>query len=88
MKTSDLKLVTKEQILEITTIPTGNSSGKVETTIEYMNLIDYTKESNLYNISKTSLGEVVSREEPYLSEKISIKMLNYFLTSKSFGAEM
>lgn len=91
MKTSDLKLVTKEQISEITTIPTGNSSGKVEPTIEYMkymNLIDYTKESNVYTIRKTSLGEVVSREDPYLSEKISLLMLNYFLTSKSFGAEM
>lgn len=91
LKTSDLKLVTKEQISEITTIPTGNSSGKVEPTIEYMkymNLIEYTKESNVYTISKTPLGEVITREDPYLSEKISLVMLNYFLTSKLFGAEM
>lgn len=90
-KTLDLKLVTKEQISEITTIPTGNSSGKVEPTIEYMkymNLINYTKESNFYTIKTTSLGDVVLREDPYLSEKITLLMLNYFLTSKLFGAEM
>lgn len=90
-KTSELKLVTKEQISEITTIPTGNSSGKVEPTIEYMkymDLIDYKKESNLYTIRKTPLGELVSREDEYLSERITLLMLNYFLTSKSFGAEM
>lgn len=91
LKVPELRLVTKEQISEITTIPTGESSGKVEPTIEYMkymNLIDYTKESNRYTIKTTILGELILNEDPYLSEKITLLMLNYFLTSKTFGANM
>lgn len=83
--------LTKEEISEITGIPTGAKSGKVEPHIHYakfMNLIDFKKENSRYKIKSTNLGRVILNEDPYFLEDISKIICNYFLTSKSCGAIM
>ncbi|UEL46435.1 hypothetical protein [Terrisporobacter hibernicus] len=83
--------LTKEEISEITGIPTGTSSGKVEPHIHYakfMNVIDVEKESARYKIKSTNLGRTILSEDPYFLEDISKLICNYFLTSKSCGAIM
>ncbi|MDQ2087089.1 hypothetical protein RBH29_11700 [Herbivorax sp. ANBcel31] len=83
--------ITKEEISNITGIPTGKSSGKVEPHIYYsnfMNLIEYEKASGKYRIIRTELGELVSEEDPYFLEDITKQICNYFLTSKFFGADI
>lgn len=83
--------LTKEEISDITGIPTGASSGKVEPHIYYakfMNLIEFEKERSKYKIKSTSLGRIILNEDPYFLEDISKLVCNYFLTSKSYGAIM
>lgn len=83
--------LSKEEISEITGIPTGKQSGKVVPHIEYlkfMNLITFNKKNAKYTIKRTPLGNVVYKEDPYLNEKLTGLMLNYFLTSKLYGAQM
>ena len=63
--------LTKEEISELTGIPTGASSGKVEPHINYakfMNLIEFKKESSRYYIYSTSLGKVIENEDLYYLE--------------------
>ncbi|OQY10740.1 MAG: hypothetical protein B6I28_00335 [Fusobacteriia bacterium 4572_132] len=82
---------TKKEISNITGIPTGLKSGKVVPHIEYakyMNLINYKKKKDLYVLTRTKLGEEIFVEDPYFTEEITYKILNYFLTSYSIGAEM
>ena len=83
---------TKEEISGFTGIPTGKSSGKVVPHIEYlkfMNLIEYEKsKGGKFIIKRTSLGNKIIQEDPYMNERITKIMINYFLTSKKFGAEM
>ncbi|MGL6113805.1 MAG: hypothetical protein ACRC1R_02090 [Cetobacterium sp.] len=83
--------LTKEEISEITGIPTGKSSGKVVPHIYYglyMGLITFNLENNRYTLSRTDLGNLILLEDPYLSEDLTIRLLNYFLCSKSIGAHM
>lgn len=83
--------LTKEEISDITGIPTGASSGKVEPHIYYakfMNLIEFEKERSKYKIKSTSLGRIILNEDPYFLEDISKLICNYFLTSKFYGAIM
>lgn len=83
--------LTKEEISDITGIPTGASSGKVEPHIYYakfMNLIEFEKERSKYKIKSTSLGRIILNEDPYFLEDISKLICNYFLTSKFSGAIM
>ena len=83
--------LTKEEISELTGIPTGASSGKVEPHINYakfMNLIEFKKESSRYYIYSTSLGKVIENEDLYYLENLSKLICNYFLTSKIYGAQM
>lgn len=83
--------ITKEEISEITGIPTGKVSGKVEPHIQYskyMNLINYDKDNKKYLIRKTPLGEIILSEDPYMQENLSKNLCNYFLTSRNFGADM
>lgn len=83
--------LSKEDIFEITGIPTGKSSGKVEPHIQYckyMGLITYDKEKGKYLLKKTELGEIILQEDRYLEEDISKYLCNYFLTSKYIGAPM
>jgi len=74
---------TKEEISEITGIPTGKSSGKVVPHIlycSYMKLIDYSLKDNKYYLKLTKLGEVVYENDKYLSEKLTHFLLHYNLT--------
>lgn len=83
--------LTKEEISNITGIPTGASSGKVEPHIYYayyMNLITFEKENSRYKINLTSLGNEILNEDPYFLEDISKLACSYFLSSKYFGAPM
>lgn len=83
--------LTKEEISDITGIPTGASSGKVEPHIYYakfMNLIEFEKERSKYKIKSTTLGRIILNEDPYFLEDISKLICNYFLTSKFYGAIM
>ncbi len=83
--------LSKEEIFEITGIPTGKSSGKVEPAIkyaQYMNLIRYKKKGDKYTILTTEFGKVVKNEDRYLQEKVTKLLCNYYLTSSIYGAKM
>lgn len=87
----DCEGLTKEEISEITGIPTGKSSGKVEPHImysKYMNLIEFEKNNGRYKIYTTDLGKVIKEEDLYFLEYISKLVCNYFLTSKTGGATL
>lgn len=81
---------TKEEISEITGIPTGKSSGKVEPHIkysQYCNLIIPIKSKGYYFLKKTELGKTILVHDKFLKEEITLELLLYFLTSKSVGAD-
>ena len=83
--------LTKEDISELTGIPTGIKSGKVEPHINYaklMNLINFNKEKGRYTITKTELGKIIENEDLYFLENISKLVCSYFLTSKLYGAQI
>lgn len=92
LKISDgASFLTKEEISEITGIPTGKSSGKVVPHIYYglyMGLITFSYENKRYNLNRTSLGNLILKEDSYLTENLTIELLNYFLTSNYLGAHM
>lgn len=81
--------LTKEEISDLTGIPTGKSSGKVEPHImycNYMNLIEFKKIDRKYYINSTDLGKVIKLEDLYFLEDITKLICHYFLTSKISGA--
>ncbi|OPJ55651.1 hypothetical protein [Alkalithermobacter paradoxus] len=83
--------LTKEEVSELTGIPTGDKSGKVEPHIyyaNYMNLIDVNKDGGKYLLKKTDLGNLIYNEDLFLVENVSKAMCNYFLNSERFGATM
>ena len=83
--------LTKEEISEVTGMPTGVSSGKVEPHIIYayfMNLINFEKKCGKYCIYSTNLGGLIKNEDPYFLESLSKLICHYFLTSKIYGASM
>lgn len=83
--------LSKEEIFELTGIPTGKDSGKVEPHImyaNYMGLINVEKESTKYKLTKTKLGNIVCEEDAYIQEDVTKYLCHYFLTSKYFGADM
>ncbi|MEZ8965068.1 hypothetical protein BCS96_09185 [Vibrio breoganii] len=72
----------KHEISELTGIPTGKSSGKVEPTINYaiaMGLINAVKNGGSWTLTLTPLGKVVLVEDPYLSERISLWLIHLML---------
>jgi hypothetical protein len=82
---------TKEEISSYTTIPTGKSSGKVVPHINYaeaMGLISVIKDGSRYNISLTSLGKIVTEEDPYLIEKLTHLICHYNLSRVNSKTEM
>ena len=79
---SKVGFLTKEEISEQTSIPTGRSSGKVEPHIYYaaaMKLITFEKSSGKYKCELTILGEVLLLEDPYLVENLSKFLLHNML---------
>lgn len=80
-----------KDISNLTGIPNGKSSGKVEPHIiysQYMGLIDYKKEDGKYILSPTSLGQVVLREDPGLQEELSILLCHAMMCRTEGGADI
>lgn len=74
---------TKEEISEITGIPTGKTSGKVVPHIlyaQYMGLTSHTLANSKYSLSLTELGKLVLENDKYLqSLRTSIEALHSLL---------
>lgn len=65
-----------------TGIPTGKSTGKVEPIIYYalgMGLITVNKESGIWQLDLTPLGDVVLQEDPYFSEYQTMWLVHLML---------
>ena len=84
--------LTKEEISEVTGIPTGKSSGKVEPHIMYaiyMGLISNISETkNKYRLVCTPLGKVIKTEDIGFHEEISQLICHVRLTSPTTGAPL
>ncbi|MGL4450102.1 MAG: DUF4007 family protein [Sarcina sp.] len=77
---------TKEEISNITGIPTGNNSGKVVPHIKYlkyMNLINYNEKLGVFKLDLTDIGEVVFNNDPYIMENLTKVLIHYNLTKKT-----
>lgn len=73
---------TKEEISEITGIPTGKSSGKVEPMIHYasgMGLITAAKENQTWKLEPTTIGALIFSEDTFLSEMQTLWLLHLLL---------
>lgn len=80
---------TKQEISDITGIPTGASSGKVEPFIkyaEYMGLLKDKYEKQTHTLKLTDLGMAVADNDPYLQEKITILICHMNLVSSRGAA--
>lgn len=82
---------TTREISEMTGIPQGKSSGKVEPHInyaEYMGLIKSEKEKKEKKIklTKTELGDTVQCEDPGLQEKLTKLLLHAMMLRDEEGA--
>jgi Protein of unknown function (DUF4007) len=83
------KFLTKEEISQMTTIPTGVSSGKVVPNIYYANLmglINIETKGKGFRLFPTSLGNTVSIEDPYIVESVTLWACHYNLVSKQSRA--
>jgi hypothetical protein len=82
--------LTKEEISELTGIPTGKSSGKVEPHIQYaiyMGLLEnISSQRGKYMLKLTKLGEIVKYEDPGLREEVTQLLCHCRITSPSTGA--
>lgn len=80
---------TKEEISEITGIPTGKTSGKVIPHIKYsyyMGFINYSKMGSIFMLKLTDLGKKVFNEDKYLFENISKLIAHYYICDPYRGA--
>ncbi|MDQ0201067.1 DUF4007 family protein [Neobacillus ginsengisoli] len=87
-KQSD-KFLTKEEISQLTTIPTGASSGKVVPNInyaEFMGLINVETKGKRFKVFPTILGDIIYNEDPYFVESITLWSCHYNLVSKGSKA--
>jgi len=69
-----------------TGIPTGKSTGKVEPMIHYargMGLVSASKEQGRWQLALTTLGRVVTTEDPYLTETVTLWVLHLLLCRRS-----
>lgn len=83
--------MTKEEISEQTSIPTGKSSGKVVPHIYYaeaMGLIKFEKKGSGYKIGLTNMGTIVFEEDPYFIEDITKWACHYNLSKYTSPARM
>lgn len=81
---------TKEEISDITGIPTGATSGKVVPHIKYLNymgLIEYelVGERRIF-LKTTKLGDIVFECDPYIMERTTKLLLHYNITNPTKGA--
>lgn len=75
----------KEEISHSFSIPTGKVSGKVEVNLLYAQaarVIQFTKSSDVFNIKRTSLGNIVYDNDNYLEEYLT-KLLFHFMYCKN-----
>lgn len=80
-----------KDISNLTGIPNGKSSGKVEPHIQYsvyMGLIEFKKEDGKYILSLTPLGKEVFKEDPGLQEKLTILLCHSMMCRKRKGADV
>ena len=80
-----------KEISEMTGIPQGISSGKVNPHIsyaEYMGLIISEKKEKLINLRRTGLGEVVFMQDPGLQEILTKLLLHAMMLRQNNGAAM
>lgn len=80
-----------KDISNLTGIPNGKSSGKVEPHIlysSYMGLIDFKKEDGKYILSLTPLGELVLREDPGLQEELTLLLCHSMMCRTTNGADV
>ena len=80
-----------KEISQITGIPTGTSSGKVEPHIQYaafMGLITYEKKDGEYSLKRTDIGEIVYVEDPGLQENLTILLCHCMMQREKAGALM
>lgn len=80
-----------KEISQLTGIPTGESSGKVEPHIiyaGYMGLIAYEKKEGEYSLTRTMLGEVVYIEDPGLQEKLTVLLCHCMMQRETTGAPL
>ncbi|MGX1194602.1 DUF4007 family protein [Metabacillus sp. SLBN-84] len=83
--------LSKEEISQKTTIPTGERSGKVVPHINYaeiMGLLDFEIKGGAYRLTPTLLGELIKTEDPYLGEPITMWACHYNLASKDSKAKL
>lgn len=80
---------TKEEISEVTGIPTGKSSGKVVPYIKYANymgLINYSLCRQKYKLEITELGKEVYKQDPMLTSKVTHLLCHYNMCDDIQGA--
>ncbi|WP_338114135.1 hypothetical protein [Thiorhodococcus mannitoliphagus] len=79
----------KESIGAATGIPTGKSTGKVEPMIHYargMGMVRASRTAGVWRLGLTPLGRIVRREDPFLSEPLTLWLL-HLLLSRRWGRE-
>ena len=80
---------TLEEISNLTGIPQGGSSGKVEPHIvysSYMGLISREKQNGKMVLTRTTLGETVLQEDSGLQEKVTLIVLHSMMLRRINGA--
>jgi hypothetical protein len=73
---------TKEIISEITGIPTGKITGKVEPMIRYayaMGLLKITVVKKKWSLEQTALGKIIYREDPSFVEPVTMWIMHLML---------
>ena len=91
--TSDVydRPLSKEEISQMTGIPTGKSSGKVEPDIayaKYMGLLNDNLVDGKHLLSLTPLGEKILAEDPGIREEITVLVCYLRMTSIFGGAPL
>ncbi len=84
-------LLSKEEISEITGIPTGKNSGKVEPHIcyaQYMGLLIDKKSQGKHSIHFSCLGNIIRNEDPGLNEDLTLMICHMMITSPYIGASL
>lgn len=79
----------KEEISEITGIPTGKNTGKVVPHIKYlehMGLINVKSTNKGFRLNLTEIGNVVYKNDKYFDEKLTKLICHYYITDYEIGA--
>jgi hypothetical protein len=74
-----------EEISAETGIPNGKQTGKVEPMIHFtrgMGLITAAKSTGVWELARTPLGEMVAREDAFLSERLTMWLVHLLLSRR------